>query len=238
MGLILCFNLAFYSIRTYTIQIVMLYLEHISFSLKKGVPVLEFRDKMGRKLTLQGALIKAIYRIYNYLLDLELFFLRLVGWVPFYLIRRLFYSLDGVKIGKGAHIHMGTQFFYPANISIGEGSIIGQNVFLDGRDKLIIGKFVDIASDVMIYNSEHDINSEDFRAVIAPVEIGDYVFIGPRAIILPGVKIGKGTIVAAGAVVTKDVGEYAIVGGVPAQVIGERKIKDPHYTLGRARLFQ
>lgn len=216
----------------------MFYLEHLSFKLKNGVPVVEFRDKMGKELTLKGGLVKAIYRFYNYLLDLELFFLRLVGWIPLYSLRWLFYRLDGVKIGKGAHIHMGTQFFYPSNISIGQGSIIGQNAFLDGRDKLTIGDHVDIASEVMIYNSEHDITSEDFKPVTAPVQIGDYVFIGPRAIILPGVKIGKGVVVGAGAVVTKDVAEFSIVGGVPAQVIGERKLKNPSYKLGRARLFQ
>ena len=109
---------------------------------------------------------------------------------------------------------------------------------MDGRDKLTIGNHVDIASSVMIYNSEHNIESGDFMAVDGPVKIGDYVFVGPRAIILPGVTIGKGAVVAAGAVVTKDVPEYAIVGGVPAKIIGERKNKDLNYKLGRARLFQ
>ena len=70
------------------------------------------------------------------------------------------------------------------------------------------------------------------------MDIGDYVFIGPRVIILPGVRIGKGAIVGAGAVVTKDVSDFAIVGGIPAEVIGERKTKDLHYKLGRARWFQ
>lgn len=193
---------------------------------------------MGRPLTAAEASKKIINRLFNYVLDFELLLVSLAGLVPCHLLRLFFYHLAGMKIGKGSRIHMGARFFYPANIKIGEGSIIGDNVFLDGRDKLIIGNHVDIASSVMIYNSEHDINSEDFHAISGPVEIGDYVFIGPRAIILPGVKIGKGAVVAAGAVVTKDVTEYTIVGGVPAQAIGERKIKDPHYRLGRARLFQ
>ncbi len=213
----------------------MLYSEHVTFSLKKGIV---FKDKMGKDLSLNSAIGKIFNRFYNYLLDIELFLIRIVGFIPFYSIRWLIYSLDGVKIGKDAHIHMGAQFFYLPNIEIGEGTIIGQNAFLDGRDKLKIGKFVDIASDVMIYNSEHDINSDDFKAITAPVEISDYIFIGPRAIILPGVKIGKGAVVAAGAVVTKDVDDFKIVGGVPAQVIGERKNKSLNYVLGRARLFQ
>lgn len=90
----------------------------------------------------------------------------------------------------------------------------------------------------MIYSSEHDINAEDFHATLAPVKIGDYVFIGPRSIILAGVTIGDGAIVGAGAVVTKDVEPYTIVGGVPAKVIGERNLKNPHYKLGRFKLFQ
>lgn len=197
-----------------------------------------FKDRMGRPLTTSEASKKIVTRAFNWVLDFELLLVTWAGLLPSHLLRLFIYSLAGVKIGKGSRIHIGTRFFYPANIAIGEGSVIGDNAFLDGRDRLIIGNHVDIASGVMIYNSEHDINSEDFGAIIAPVEIGDYVFIGPRAIILPGVKIGKGAVVAAGAVVTKDVEEFTIVGGVPAQVIGERKTKDPHYRLGRVRLFQ
>ena len=212
----------------------MFYLEHVYFDASG----FGFKDKMGRKLPVSSGLAKIFNRFMSYFADLELFLLRLIGYIPFHSVRILLYKLDGVKIGRKAHIHMGTQFFDPSKIEIGEGTIIGQNAFLDGRDKLTIGKHVDIASDVLIYNSEHDINSDDFRPIHGVVEIGDYVFIGPRAIILPGVKIAKGAVVGAGAVVTKDVGEFEIVGGVPAKVIGERKNKDPKYVLGRSRLFQ
>jgi acetyltransferase-like isoleucine patch superfamily enzyme len=109
---------------------------------------------------------------------------------------------------------------------------------LDGRDSIRIGDHVELASEVMIYNSEHDVHSETFEAISEPVVIGDYVFIGPRSIILPGVTVGDGAIVGAGAVVTKDVEPFTIVGGVPAKIIGKRKLTKPKYRLGRARWFR
>lgn len=197
-----------------------------------------FVDKAGRGLSGKQVILKTINRLYNYLADFGLFVLYFLVSVPSHHFRRFLLRAAGARIGKGSSVHMGLSFFSVKNLKIGQDTIIGRNAFLDGRAPIFIGNHVDIASSVMIYSSEHDINSEDFHATLAPVEIGDYVFIGPRVIILPGVKVGRGAVVAAGAVVTKDVSEYAIVGGVPAQVIGERKLKDLHYKLGRARLFQ
>ena len=197
-----------------------------------------FKDKEGKKLTPIKAMEKISNRLYNYWLDFELMLLRWVGHLPSHSIRKLEYKFFGIKIGKDSVIHMWANFFDPKNIKIGDDTIIGDHAFLDGRAKLSIGNHVDIASSVMIFNSEHDLSKNNFSAIVEPVEIGDYVFIGPRVIILPGVKIGKGAVVAAGAVVTKDVSDFTIVGGVPAKVIGERKNKNPDYKLGRARLFQ
>ncbi len=197
-----------------------------------------FKDKQGNQLSLQEVLEKVINRIKNILLEFEVYLLHLIGWIPSHHIRRFFYRLAGIKIGKGSTIHMGTVFYEPKNIIIGEDTIIGEKVVLDGRDKLIIGNHVDIASEVMIYNSEHDVNDEYFKPIIGKVIIEDYVFIGPRVIVLPGVTIGKGAVIAAGAVVTKDIPPYAIVGGVPAKIIGERKNKRLSYKLGRARWFR
>lgn len=193
---------------------------------------------MGRELTSDQVVQKGFNRMISVFMDFKLMLLRWVGHIPINFKRKLFYQLAGIKIGKGSVIHMWANFYEPKNITIGDDTIIGDHVFLDGRAKLIIGSHVDIASQVLIYNSEHDINSEDFGAKYGEVKIEDYVFIGPRAIILPGVTIGKGAVVAAGAVVTKNVEPFQIVGGVPAEVIGERQNKDLHYRLGRARLFQ
>lgn len=203
---------------------------------------LAITDKTGKELSAKETVDKIQFRFSTILLEKIVFFLHLIGHLPIHHVRRFFYRLAGMKIGKGSSIHMGTRFYNPTNISVGEDSIIGENAVLDGRDKLTIGNHVDIATEVMIYNSEHNVNTEHFAAVEnvvrEPVIIEDYVFIGPRVIILPGVKIGKGAIVGAGAVVTKEVSPYAIVGGVPAKIIGERKNKDLHYKLGRAAWFR
>ena len=196
------------------------------------------RDKDGNKLTIGQTVTKVINRLSNYWLDFKLMLLRWIGHIPSHTIRNIKYRLFGIKLGKGSTIHMWANFFEPKNIIIGEDTIVGDHAFLDGRAKLTIGNHVDIASSVMIYNSEHDLESPSFTARTEAIEIEDYVFIGPRVTILPGVKIGKGAVVAAGAVVTKSVQPFEIVGGVPAKVIGERKNKNPNYKLGRARLFQ
>lgn len=177
-------------------------------------------------------------RIATVWLEFVVWMLHVIGYVPFHHIRRFFYRLAGVTIGTGSALHMHTIFYNPRNIHIGKDTIIGERAVLDGRDQLMIGDHVDIASEVMIYNAEHDINSDDFHAIQSPTIIEDYAFIGPRAIILPGVTIGKGAVVGAGAVVTKNVEPFTIVGGVPAKVIGERKNTDPSYELKRAAWFR
>lgn len=181
---------------------------------------------------------KIINRLYNYWLDFQVAYLWVLGYVPSHVFRQVLFSFNGVKLGKKSTIHIGARFYQPKNVAIGDDTIIGDHVTLDGRSKLTIGSHVDIASEVMIFNSQHDIHSATFSPIEKEVIIEDYVFIGPRAIILPGVTIHRGAIVAAGAIVTKDVAEKTIVAGIPAAVVGERKIKDFNYRLGRARLFQ
>ena len=195
-------------------------------------------DKQGKPLTTDDIVSKGTRRVASIWMDFILMKLWLVGLIPSHHVRRFFYRFYGLKIGNGSTIHMWARFYDPGNIVIGEDTIIGDHAFLDGRASLTIGNHVAFASSVMVYNAQHDIDDENFRPVEKPVVIEDYVFVGPRAIILPGVTIGKGAIVAAGAVVTKDVPPLTVVGGVPAKKLRKRKLTDPHYRLGRARWFQ
>lgn len=199
-------------------------------------------DKTGKQLSKQEVVNKITFRIQTMILEFINYLLFITGHIPFHHIRRLIYRIFGMKIGKGSSLHMRLTFYNPYKIVIGQDSIIGEGTVLDGRSKLKIGDHVGIASEVMIYNSEHNINAAHFSAVETvveePVVIEDYVFIGPRVIILPGVVVGKGAVVAAGAVVTKDVPPFAVVAGVPGKIIGERKNKELSYKLGRAAWFR
>jgi maltose O-acetyltransferase len=119
---------------------------------------------------------------------------------------------------------MGVEFRKGKNISIGNNSIINKKVLLDGRGgKLIIGNNVDIAQETNIWTLEHDVHDDNHKDIGADVIIEDYVWIASRVTILPGVRIGRGAVVASCAVVNKDVLPMAIVGGIPAKVIGTRK---------------
>jgi acetyltransferase-like isoleucine patch superfamily enzyme len=196
------------------------------------------------------------------LIDFWVYLATLTGLIPSHTIRNFLYRhIFRIKIGKDSSIHWLARFNLPSGIEIGHNTIIGNDVFLDGRSirvwkpgqnriisyiqglinsqnrPLKIGNNVSIAGEARIYTMEHDIDDPDFKEKSAPVNIADYVVIGTRVTILPGVNIGEGAVVASGAVVTKDVTPYTLVGGVPAQFIRNRA-KNLHYSLKFARLFQ
>lgn len=198
---------------------------------------MKFKDKHGQTLSSSEATVKIIARFQSYFLDFWLMILNCLTWLPCHTCRKFFFRLSGMKIGSRSYLHTGCRFYQPNGIKIGKGTIIGDRCLLDGRALITIGDNVDIASQVLIYTSQHDIHSDDMHAEYGPVVIKDYVFIGPRVIILPDITIGRGAVIAAGAVVTKDVPEKTIVAGIPAKSIGERK-SSLNYRLGRPKLFQ
>ncbi len=146
----------------------------------------------------------------------------LVSQIPSHAIRLAVYRSLGAKIGEHTSIHRGCQFYNLPGLEIAGNTVINQKVILDARRGLLIGRNVSISEQAMIYTLQHDLDDPECTVVGAPVAIGDYAFVGARAIILPGVRIGEGAGIAAGAVVTKDVEPYTIVGGVPAKYIRKR----------------
>jgi acetyltransferase-like isoleucine patch superfamily enzyme len=113
-------------------------------------------------------------------------------------------------------------FFTGQDLRIGPETVVNRNTYLDGRGGLTIGSCVSISPECYIISLDHDPRSAAFETKPGPVVIEDYAWIGARAMVLPGVRLGKGCVVGAGAIVTRDVPEYAIVAGVPAKAIGER----------------
>lgn len=143
---------------------------------------------------------------------------------PSHTFRKAIIKIQCNKVGKNSNFLMGVEFRSAKNISIGSNSVINRAVLLDGRGgKLSIGNNVDIAQETNIWTLEHDVHDDYHKDIGADVIIEDYVWIASRCTILPGVTIGKGAVVASNSVVTKDVPEMAIVGGVPAKIIGTRK---------------
>jgi acetyltransferase-like isoleucine patch superfamily enzyme len=160
--------------------------------------------------------------IKNYISGLYALFLLICGKIPSHIVRKQLYKLVGLKIGKYSTIYGGAEIRHAHNVKIGNNTIIGHNAILDGRGGIDIGNNVNFSTGVWIWTAQHDQNDPYFRITNGKVIIEDYVWISCRTIILPNIKIGKGAVVCAGAVVTKNVEAYSVVAGVPAKKIGER----------------
>jgi acetyltransferase-like isoleucine patch superfamily enzyme len=149
-------------------------------------------------------------------------------------LRLYLYRRIGMKVGKGCVIRRGVYLGSPNELELGDGSFIGRaSLYCTGGIR--IGKNVNVSDGAVIITAKHDVNSPKFEAKYQPITIEDWAWIATNAIVLAGVTIGEGAVVAAGAVVTKDVAAYSVVGGNPAKVIGERKKQPLEYVPGNYR---
>ena len=138
-------------------------------------------------------------------------------------LRRMFLCSWLASLGQGSGVQMHCRFLHGPGIHVGKRCVINYGCLLDGRRYPIkIGVNVSIGPEAAILTLGHDPRSPQFDDRGGSVIIGDYVWIGYRAIVLPGVTIGNGAVVGAGAVVSKDVPPFTIVAGNPAHAIGER----------------
>lgn len=143
--------------------------------------------------------------------------------VPSHSFRLVFYRIAmRFDMKQRVSIHLNCRFDAKGNCNIGENSVVNRGCRPDTRGGITIGKNVSISEEVIILTADHDPNANDFAGRKRTVTIDDYVWIGTRAMILPGVHVGRGAVIAAGAVVTKDVPPMTIVVGVPARVIAKR----------------
>ena len=170
---------------------------------------------------------------------------RLIGFVLFYLFLRHLPASTSVfggkfwrllrywnarlmlkKCGKNVNIEHGAMIGSGKQIEIGDNSGIGIDCIVP---RAVIGKNVMMGPQVIVVGQNHEHSRTDIPMIQQgmtapdPIRIEDDVWIGYRAILMPGITIGRGSIIGAGAVVTKDVPEFAIVGGVPAKVLKMRK---------------
>lgn len=160
-----------------------------------------------------------------------------VNAIPSHSIREAFYrQVMGFDIPQGASLLMGLRFTAAKGFSIQPGSVINQHCHLDTRGGITIGASVSISPEVMILTADHDIDSPEFSGRDRPVVVEDFVFIGSRALILPGVTLARGSVVAAGSVVTRSTEPYSVVGGAPAKHIRRREA-ELTYSLHYRRRF-
>ena len=175
----------------------------------------------------------------NILSELRLYLCNhFVASFPSHRVRLWYYrSVMKFKIRPASSIFMNCAFDASEGLTIGSCSVINAKCRLDTRGTITIGNNVSISEEVIILTADHNPGSPAFEGRNRSVTIDDFVWIGTRAIILPGVFIGEGAIIAAGAVVTKNVDPFTVVGGIPAKKIKSRR-KDLTYTVYYRRLFQ
>jgi acetyltransferase-like isoleucine patch superfamily enzyme len=146
----------------------------------------------------------------------------IISSIPFWFIRKCYYKMLGLKIGKSSIMNMSQYFFSINKLNISKNTHINRKCFFDARAEINIGNNVSISHQVSLITGSHDVYSTNFSGIFRPIEVKDYVWIGINATILQRVVIGTGAVVDAGAVVTKDIEPYSIVGGIPAKKIGIR----------------
>lgn len=163
----------------------------------------------------------------------------LVAHVPSFALRRAWYRrVLGASVGRGAGVHLGCHiwFYGPGQVRrdglvLGDRARINRDCRLDVRGSLWIGEDVSISPEVTVLTASHRLDAADFPVETRAVRIEDHVFVGTRATVLPGVTLGRGSVVCAGAVVTRDVAPLTVVAGIPARPVGERPAEAARYRL-------
>lgn len=130
--------------------------------------------------------------------------------------------LFGAKIGKGVVIKPGVNIKYPWNLSIGDYSWIGENVWIDNLAKVKIGNNVCVSQGAMLLCGNHDYKRPTFDLMVKPIVIEDGAWVGAQSTVCPGVTMHLHSVLAVGSIASKDLMPYSIYRGNPAVKVAER----------------
>ncbi len=144
---------------------------------------------------------------------------------PCFAWRRAVLRAFGARVGAHVVFYGNTHFYMPWNVEIGDWTAFGENVFVYSLGRVSFGAKVTISYRSHICAGGHDLDDPNLPLLKPPIRFEDASWVGTEAFIGPGVTVGRGAIVAARAVVVKDVEPLSIVGGHPARVIGTRGVQ-------------
>ena len=134
-------------------------------------------------------------------------------------------KIMGAKIGKHCDFSNTCRIWAPWNLEVGQYVAFGPHVECYNVAKVSIGSMVTVSQDAYLCTASHDITSINKPLKTAPILIGDYAWVCAKSIVLPDVQIGVGSVVAAGAVVTKAIEPWTVVAGNPARVVKKRELR-------------
>jgi len=146
------------------------------------------------------------------------------------LTRRILYKIQGAKIGELTILGNLDYNGKVCKLTVGDKSFISDGVHVALHASIIIGNNVVVNSKVQLLTGTHNTQNKNWSLVKEKIVINDYAWIANGAIVLPGVTIGRGAVVGAGAVVSKDIPDWSIVVGNPAQILNKRRLSDLNYS--------
>jgi putative colanic acid biosynthesis acetyltransferase WcaF len=167
----------------------------------------------------------------------ETFYNAVVCHVPLRWLRMAWLRASGAQLGAGSAVFWGTTVFNARDLVLGDRTVVSFRCVLDARGGLRFGEDVVVASDVQLITGGHDIDHPGFAPFFRAVEVGDRVWLASRTTVLAGVRLGTGAVVAAGAVVAKDVPDFTVVAGVPARPVRERSQQLDYRIGGHPRFY-
>ena len=147
------------------------------------------------------------------------------SWNPFMGIKVFLLKIFGAQIGRGLVIKNNVCIKFPWKLVIGDNVWLGENVWIDNLDNVSIGNNVCISQGALLLTGNHDYTRSTFDYRNAPIIIEDGAWVGAKAIVCPGVRMGMCAILTVGSIATKDLNPYSINQGNPAIKIRERKLK-------------